>query len=210
MAVERTMETTRLGVVVLSAKGSLRGADKGEVRVQGVSKKNCGQSASWRLLLAVCLWQGPIPIVHHHDLPVLQRQEADHSQATLFLWRHVVEFHGASLEQLRLALRQDLPADATHLCWHFHFVLPRQARHTDHPDDSSPADQDFPVITGGVEFSPCGSPFVAVGWPKHMGRVWAEGCLKPREDHFESRPRDFVSTLVDGSTLRAVCGVARC
>jgi hypothetical protein len=204
------MENARVGVVVVSDKGSVRGTKKGEVWVQGVSSKKCHRSARWRLLLAVCLWQGPIPIVHHHDLPVPQRQEADHSQATLFLWRHVVEFHGASLEQLRLALRQNLPAGVTHLCWHFHFVLPRQARHTDHPDDSSPTDQDFPVITGRVEFSPCGSPFLAVGWPKHMGRVSAEACWKPREDRFAFRPRDFVSTLVDGSSLRAVCGVARC
>ncbi|GIW95631.1 MAG: hypothetical protein KatS3mg110_3672 [Pirellulaceae bacterium] len=67
----------------------------------------------------VALWQGPIPIVHQHDVG------PDDLGRRPFLWEHFVRYHGSLLEQMQGDPKRRLVSPShLHVGWHWHFVLP--------------------------------------------------------------------------------------
>jgi hypothetical protein len=157
-----------------------------------------------RLMLLVCLWQGPVPVLHHHDFP------GGNGQNDGQLWRHVIAYHRLWWEQARRGWQQYGRLVPEHLCWHWHFVLPRQPLGDEDSDDKSAAGVDCPTL------GPC-APRVALAISHEMvcspRMVMNLRTVASDIGEFfvaRRRPRDFLISLTETSSLRAWCGVAIC
>lgn len=152
-----------------------------------------------RALLALSLWQGPIPWAHVHAV------EGADVEANDVLVRHLVHFHPDSNPSVAFA-------------WHMHFVLPWQINDNGDCERQSGSGSSDDCLASLKYRTPCSNPDVRVDaqalaqvpCPLALAAPAAPLCTSAMLQIAGEPPRDFLASFADSVSLcdliaRRVC-----